>query len=106
MNCCERREVVIGAFFDLVDAIITVRAPIRSAWTTHRWDSRPRRLPRRSPSCAAPKPPGKELVERRMMAVDREVEQPQELDAVAFLEGRDDFFADAVRRWYGGVQRG
>ena len=44
-RCYERREVVIDAFFDLADAIITVRSLIRQAWTTHRWDTRPARRP-------------------------------------------------------------
>jgi hypothetical protein len=40
LRCCyECREVVIDAFFDLADAIITVCARIRRAWTTHRWDT-------------------------------------------------------------------
>jgi hypothetical protein len=42
---CERRENVIDAFFDLADAIITVRCLIRRVWTTHRWDARPFRCP-------------------------------------------------------------
>ena len=44
-RCYERREKVIDAFFDLADAIITVRSLIRRAWTTHRWDTRPARRP-------------------------------------------------------------
>src|SRR5512133_2774767 len=44
-RCYERRENVIDAFFDLADAIITVRSLIRQAWTTCRWDSRPSRRP-------------------------------------------------------------
>jgi transposase len=44
-RCYERRAGVIEAFFDLADTIITVRSLIRRAWTTHRWDSRPRRRP-------------------------------------------------------------
>jgi transposase len=40
-RCYERREDVIDAFFDLADAIITVRSLIRQAWSTHRWDTRP-----------------------------------------------------------------
>ena len=40
-RCYERNEDVIDAFFDLADAIITVRSPIRQAWTTYRWDTRP-----------------------------------------------------------------
>jgi transposase len=40
-RCYERRERVIDAFFDLADAVITVRALIRRAWATHRWDTRP-----------------------------------------------------------------
>ncbi|GLY90265.1 hypothetical protein Airi02_081940 [Actinoallomurus iriomotensis] len=42
-RCHERRENVIDAFFDLADAIITLRSLIRRAWTTHRWDNRPAR---------------------------------------------------------------
>ena len=38
-------DQVIDAFFDLADAIITVRSLIRQAWTTHRWDNRPARRP-------------------------------------------------------------
>ena len=44
-RCYERREEVIDAFFDLADAIITVRSLIRQAWTLYRWDSRPVRRP-------------------------------------------------------------
>jgi hypothetical protein len=44
-RCYERRENVIGAFFDLADAISTVRSLIRQAWTTYRWDTRPARRP-------------------------------------------------------------
>jgi len=44
-RCYERREKVIDAFFDLADTIITVRALIRRAWTTHRWDTRPAHRP-------------------------------------------------------------
>jgi hypothetical protein len=44
-RCYERREDVIDAFFDLADTIITMRSPIRQAWTTYRWDGRPARRP-------------------------------------------------------------
>jgi transposase len=44
-RCYERREEVIDAFFDLADAIITVRSLIRQAWTLYRWDDRPARRP-------------------------------------------------------------
>lgn len=44
-RCYERVETVINAFFDLADAIITVRALIRRAWTHYRWDTRPRKRP-------------------------------------------------------------
>jgi transposase len=44
-RCYERRHAVIDAFFDLADAIITLRSLIRRAWTTHRWDTRPARRP-------------------------------------------------------------
>jgi transposase len=44
-RCYERRQAVIEAFFDLADAIIALRSLIRQAWTTHRWDTRPRRRP-------------------------------------------------------------
>ena len=40
-RCYERREDVIDAFFDLAEAIITVRSLIREAWTLYRWDGRP-----------------------------------------------------------------
>lgn len=38
-------HTVIDAFFDLADAVITVRSLIRQAWMTHRWDARPHRSP-------------------------------------------------------------
>ncbi len=44
-RCYERREEVIDAFFDLANAIITVRSQIRRAWTAYRWDGRPARRP-------------------------------------------------------------
>jgi transposase len=44
-RCYERREIVIDAFFDLADTIITVRSLIRKAWTLYRWDTRPARRP-------------------------------------------------------------
>jgi len=44
-RCYERRETVVDAFFDLADAIITVRSLIRKAWTLYRWDTRPARRP-------------------------------------------------------------
>ncbi|MEO3863927.1 IS5 family transposase [Acrocarpospora sp. B8E8] len=42
-RCYERRTTVVEAFFDLADAIITVRSLIRRAWITHRWKGRPDR---------------------------------------------------------------
>jgi len=44
-RCYERHATVINAFFDLADAIITIRSLIRRAWTTHRWDTRPHHRP-------------------------------------------------------------
>ena len=44
-RCYERNETVINAFFDLADAIITLRRLIREAWTLYRWDTRPSRRP-------------------------------------------------------------
>ncbi|MGX4694958.1 IS5 family transposase [Streptomyces sp. JNUCC 63] len=44
-RCYERRATVVDAFFDLADAVITVRSLIRQAWATHRWDERPNRRP-------------------------------------------------------------
>jgi transposase len=44
-RCYERNETVIDAFFDLADAIITLRRLIREAWTLYRWDTRPARRP-------------------------------------------------------------
>jgi transposase len=43
--CTERRIRVIDAFIALANAIITIRRLIRTAWTTHRWDTRPTRRP-------------------------------------------------------------
>jgi hypothetical protein len=40
-----RSETVIDAFFDLADAIITVRRLIRQAGTLYRWDTRPAKRP-------------------------------------------------------------
>lgn len=42
-RCYERTEKVIDAFFDLADAIITVRSLIRRARILYRWDHRPTR---------------------------------------------------------------
>jgi transposase len=44
-RCFERKEDVIDAFFDLADAIITVRSMIRRSWTLYRWDGRPAKRP-------------------------------------------------------------
>jgi IS5 family transposase len=44
-RCYERRQGVADAFFDLADAINTVRSLIRRPWMTHRWDTRPARRP-------------------------------------------------------------
>jgi IS5 family transposase len=44
-RCHERREIVIDAFFDLADTIITIRSMIRTAWTLYRWDTRPHAAP-------------------------------------------------------------
>ena len=44
-RCYERDEHVIDAFFDLADAIITLRRLIREAWTLYRWDTRPAKRP-------------------------------------------------------------
>ncbi len=43
--CTERRTIVIKAFIALANAIIVTRRLIREAWTTHRWDARPKRRP-------------------------------------------------------------
>jgi transposase len=44
-RCYERDEQVIDTFFDLADAIITLRRLIREAWTLYRWDTRPAKRP-------------------------------------------------------------
>jgi transposase len=44
-RCYERDEDVINAFFDLADAIITVRRLIREAWALYRWQGRPAKQP-------------------------------------------------------------
>lgn len=43
--CTERRTRVIDAFIALANAVIIVRRLLRTAWTTHRWDTRPARRP-------------------------------------------------------------
>ncbi len=43
--CTERRVQVIQAFIALANAIIITRSLIRQAWTTHRWETRPKRRP-------------------------------------------------------------
>lgn len=43
--CTEVRTRVIDAFIALAGAIITTRRLIRTAWTTHRWNTRPPRRP-------------------------------------------------------------
>jgi len=43
--CTERRAPVIDALIALANAIIVIRRLIRTAWTTHRWDTRPARQP-------------------------------------------------------------
>jgi IS5 family transposase len=44
-RCYERRRIVIDAYFDLADTIITIGNLIRGAWTAYRWDIRPTRRP-------------------------------------------------------------
>jgi transposase len=44
-RCYERDQDVIDAFFDLADAIITLRRLIREAWTLYLWDTRPAKRP-------------------------------------------------------------
>jgi transposase len=44
-RCYERDETVIDAFFDLADAIITLRRLVRDSWTLYRWDTRPAKRP-------------------------------------------------------------
>lgn len=43
--CTERRARVIDAMISLANSIIVLRRLIREAWTTHRWDDRPKRKP-------------------------------------------------------------
>lgn len=43
--CTEVRTRVIDAYIALAGAIIIVRRLIRTAWTTHRWNTRPERRP-------------------------------------------------------------
>lgn len=43
--CTERRTRVIDAFIALANAAIIIRRLVRSAWTTHRWETRPARRP-------------------------------------------------------------
>ena len=41
-RCTERRQACVDAYLALAAAIITVRALIRVAWYSYRWDNRPR----------------------------------------------------------------
>lgn len=43
--CTERRARVIDAFVALANAVIVIRRLLTTAWTTHRWDTRPARRP-------------------------------------------------------------
>jgi hypothetical protein len=43
--CTERRRVVVGFWLLLALALIVVGRRIRRAWTTDRWEGRPRRRP-------------------------------------------------------------
>ena len=43
--CTERRTRLIEAFIALANAVIILRRLLRTAWTTHRWDTRPARRP-------------------------------------------------------------
>jgi transposase len=43
--CTERRTRVIEAFIALANAVIITRRLLRTAWTSHRWDTRPARRP-------------------------------------------------------------
>lgn len=43
--CTERHTRVIDAYIALANAVIIIRRLIRTAWTTHRWDTRPARRP-------------------------------------------------------------
>lgn len=43
--CTEKQTPVADAFIALANAIIAVRRLIRTAWSTHRWDTRPARRP-------------------------------------------------------------
>ncbi|WP_150462043.1 transposase [Nesterenkonia ebinurensis] len=43
--CTERRLRVINALIALANAAIIIRCLTRTAWTTHRWDTRPARQP-------------------------------------------------------------
>jgi hypothetical protein len=44
-RCTERRRVVVEFWLLLALALIVVGRLLRRAWTTYRWDSRPRRRP-------------------------------------------------------------
>jgi len=43
--CTERKLRVIDALIALANSVIIIRRLIRTAWTTHRWDTRPARRP-------------------------------------------------------------
>jgi len=43
--CTERRQAVVEFWLGLAMALLVVGRLIRRAWTTHRWEGRPRRRP-------------------------------------------------------------
>jgi transposase len=44
-RCPERRQAVADFYISLANAVILIRRLLRAAWTTYRWDTRPRRPP-------------------------------------------------------------
>ncbi len=44
-RCTERRQVVADFYIALANTVVLVRPLLRAAWTSYRWDTRPRRRP-------------------------------------------------------------
>ncbi len=44
-RCTERRQVVADFYIALANTVVLVRRLLRAAWTSYRWDTRPRRRP-------------------------------------------------------------
>lgn len=97
-RCYERREKAIDAFFDLIDAIITIRRLIREAWTLYRWDTRPANRPLSNHSCARPQIPSVFSPERQRQAGNDERREKDRQKPLSGTPEGDDLILGRVER--------